>query len=143
MKTLLEKLNFKGQLRIAVINAEEHFFKAISKELKGILTDREIDQRCPYEFMIFFVRSVKEVEHFVPIALHNLTADGILWFCYPKKSSKKYSSGLERDRGWKALNEYGFYGIRMVSIDEDWSAMRFRNIKYIKSKSGRYPTEKK
>jgi hypothetical protein len=27
----------------------------------------------------------------------------------------------------------------MVSIDEDWSAIRFRNIKYIKSTSSRFP----
>ena len=134
MKNLLDKLNYKGHLRIAVINAESHFFKAISKELKGVQTDREIDQRCPYEYMIFFVRSAEEVELFAPVALHNLTADGILWFCYPKKNSKKYSSDLERDRGWKALNEFGFYGIRMVAIDDDWSAMRFRNVKYIKSR---------
>jgi hypothetical protein len=73
--------------------------------------------------------------------LHNLTADGILWFCYPKKTSKKFSSDLERDRGWKALNDAGFFGIRMVSIDDDWSAMRFRNIRFIKSKSDRFPKQ--
>jgi hypothetical protein len=31
------------------------------------------------------------------------------------------------------LNDSGFHEIRMVSIDEDWSAMRFRNVKFIKS----------
>ena len=58
--------------------------------------------------MILFVKSAAEVELLAPVALHNLTADGILWFCYPKKSSKKYSSDLERDNGWKALNDSGF-----------------------------------
>ncbi len=138
MKELLGKLNYKGYKRIAVINAEKIFSRAISKELKGVITDNEIDQRCPYEFIMIFVRTVSEVSYFAPMALHNLTADGILWFCYPKKSSKLYSSGLERDRGWNALNELGFHGIRMVAIDEDWSAMRFRNIKYIKSISARF-----
>jgi hypothetical protein len=141
MKELLYKLNYKGQPRIAVMNAEEPFFNAVTKELKGVITDKEIDQRCPYEFMIIFVKTVREVEDLAPVALHNLTADGVMWFCYPKKSSKKYSSDLERDIGWKALNEAGLYGIRMVSIDDDWSAMRFRNIKYIKSKSGRFPKQ--
>jgi hypothetical protein len=85
-----------------------------------------------------FVSSVAEVEDFAPIALHNLTADGILWFCYPKKTSKKYTTGPERDRGWKSMNDAGFYGIRLVSIDNDWSAMRFRNVKFIKSSSGKF-----
>jgi hypothetical protein len=141
MKELLKKLNYKDQARIAVINAEEPFFKAVSKELKGVVTDNEIDQRCPYEFMILFVKTVSEVKNLTQIALHNLTADGVLWFCYPKKSSKKYSSDLERDKGWKALKEAGFYGIRMVAIDDDWSAMRFRNIRFIKSTSDRFPKQ--
>jgi hypothetical protein len=138
MKDLLKKLNYKEQKRIAVINAEDIFLTKLTKELNDIIIDKEIDQRCPYNFMMIFTGSVSEVEHFAPIALHNLTADGILWFCYPKKTSKKYIiSGPERDRGWKSLNDAGFYGVRMVAIDDDWSAMRFRNVKYIKSNSGR------
>lgn len=138
MTELLKKLNYKGHKRIAVINAEPGFLKIITRELKDIITDTEIDQRCPYEFIMIFVRSEAEVEHYSPIALRNLTADGILWFCYPKKSSKRFKSDLERDRGWKAMNDFNFHGIRMVAIDDDWSAMRFRNIKYIKSTSGRF-----
>jgi hypothetical protein len=140
MKEVLKKLNYKGYKRIAVINSEESLFKAISEELKDVITDREIDQRYAYDFMIIFVQTIKEVNDYSPAALHNLAADGVLWFCYPKKSSKMYSSELERDRGWKTLNDLGFYGIRMIAVDENWSAMRFRNIKYIKSTSGRYPS---
>jgi hypothetical protein len=136
MKNLLNKFNYKGQERIAVINAEESFTISISNELRDVIIDNEIDPRYPYEFIILFVKSVSEVEFLTPIALHNLLADGVLWFCYPKKTSKKYSSDIDRDHGWKALNDSGFHGIRMVAIDEDWSAMRFRNIKYIKSSSG-------
>jgi hypothetical protein len=143
MKNLLNKLNYKGQNRIAVINAEEDFFKAVSRELKNVYTDSMIDQRCPYGYMIFFVRSPEEVEQYAPLALHNLTADGILWFCYPKKTSKKYVSELDRDHGWKTLNDSGFFGIRMVAIDDDWSAMRFRDARFIKSASGKYVVERK
>jgi len=141
MKDLLRKLNYKGYNRILILNADEGFLKNISDELKDVIVDIEIDQRCPYNFMIIFVKSVKTVENISPSALHNLTADGVLWFCYPKKSSRKLSSDLERDRGWKSLNDMGFHGIRMVSVDDDWSAMRFRNIKYIKSTSDRYPKQ--
>lgn len=139
MKELLDKLSYRDYRRIAVINAEPKFLREISRELIGVIIDSEIDQRCPYEFMIIFVKSISEVNHQSPVALHNLTADGVLWFCYPKKSSKLHVRGLERDHGWHKLNELGFFGIRMVAVDEDWAAMRFRNIKYIKSTSSRFP----
>jgi hypothetical protein len=133
MKNLLVKLNYKGQKRIALINAEENFTFSFSNELKDVMIDKEIDPRYPYSFIILFVKSILEVELITPIALHNLMADGILWFCYPKKSSKKYNTDLDRDHGWKALNDSGLHGVRLISIDEDWSAMRFRNVKFIKS----------
>ena len=138
MKKLLDKLNYKGQERISVINAEESFIISLSTELKDVIIDQKIDPRYPYEFMIIFVKSVSEVELLAPMTLHNLMADGVLWFCYPKKTSKKYRSDIDRDHGWKVLNDSGLYGIRVVAIDEDWSALRFRNIKYIKSTSGRF-----
>ena len=138
MKNLLVKLNYKRQERIAVINAEESFFISISDELEDVIIDKEIDPRYPYDFIILFVKNVKEVEFLTPIALHNLMADGVLWFCYPKKSSKKYSSDLDRDHGWKDLIDSGLHGVRMAAIDDDWSAMRFRNKKFIKSTSDRF-----
>ena len=138
MKTLLEKLNYKGQKRIAIINAEEDFRLTESDELKDIQVDNNIDQRYPYDFMIIFVRQAEEVKRITPVALHNLTVEGLLWFCYPKKTSKKHSASLDRDHGWKPLNDLDFLGIRMVSIDDDWSAMRFRNRKYIKATSDRF-----
>jgi hypothetical protein len=139
MSTLLEKLNYKGNDRIAVLNAEKDFISSLSEGLNDVKIDREIDPRFPYHFILIFVRNQAEVETFTPIALHNLLCDGVLWFCYPKKSSQKYKSNIDRDHGWKTLNESGFYGIRLISIDDDWSALRFRSIKFIKSSSGRFP----
>ena len=133
MRKLLNKLNYKGQERIALINAEEDFALSLSNELKGVVVDKEIDPRYPYSFIILFVKSVSEVEHLTPMALHNLMADGVLWFCYPRKGSKKHHSDLDRDHGWKALIDAGLQGIRIVAVDNDWSALRFRNTKYIKS----------
>jgi hypothetical protein len=138
MKNLLDKLNYKGQKRIAVINAEETFMQSISSELVDVIIDGKIDPRYPYQFIIIFVKSVSDVDQIAPMTVHNLMADGVLWFCYPKKTSKKFSSDIDRDHGWKALNDSGLHGIRMVAIDEDWSALRFRNKKYIKSTSDRF-----
>ena len=138
MKNLLEKLNYKGQKRISIINADSAFINSISPELKDVTIDQKIDPRYPYEFIIIFVKTVSDVEQFAPMTLHNLKADGVLWFSYPKKTSKKYSSEIDRDHGWKVLNDSGFHGVRLIAVDTDWSALRFRNKKYIKSTSERF-----
>jgi len=138
MKTILDKLNYKGQKRISIINAEKDFINSLTSELKDLTIDQKIDPRYPYEFIVIFVKSVAEVEQIAPITIHNLMADGILWFCYPKKTSKKYTSDINRDRGWKTLNDSGLHGIRLVAIDENWLALRFRHKKYIKSTSEKF-----
>jgi hypothetical protein len=138
MEDLLTKLNYKGHNRIAIINAEDAFYNSLNQSLEDVIIDKEIDPRCPYGFMLLFVKDVSEVELLTPIAIHNLMTDGVLWLCYPKKTSKLHLSELSRDNGWKVLNDYGFYGIRIVSIDEDWSALRFRSVKFIKSRSDKY-----
>lgn len=138
MKKLFEKLNYKGQDRIAIINAEEDFINLASEELINVTIDRKIDPRFPYDFIVVFVKSVSEINHFSSLAIHNLLVDGTLWFCYPKKPIRKNSHNIDRDHGWKALNDSGFRGVRIIAIDENWSALRFRNIKFIKSLRNRF-----
>jgi len=134
VEALYKKLNYKGQNRIAVLNCSEEFYNNSANFLSGVQIDTVIDPRYPYEFMLVFAELVIEVENYAPKALHNLVNDGILWFAYPKKTSKKScSSDLDRDHGWLVLTEKGFDKVRQVAIDDDWSALRFRNIRFIKS----------
>jgi hypothetical protein len=60
------------------------------------------------------------------------SGDAVVWFAYPKGSSKKYKSEITRDHGWQILGELGFEGVRAIAIDEDWSAIRFRRVEFIK-----------
>ena len=86
-----------------------------------------------YEFALFFVKSKEDVKRAAPKAADKVQGDGILWFAYPKKSSKILKTDLSRDDGWQPLGEWGFEPVRQVAIDDDWSALRFRRVKYIKS----------
>ena len=138
MEKLLSKLNYKQQKRIAVVNATGEFLASLKKTFPELVVDSEIDQRYPYEFLLVFVRFVKQTEAIAPLALHNLVSDGVLWFAYPKKTSKKYSSDIDRDHGWEGLVNAGFYPVRQVAIDDDWSALRFRNARFIKSDLSRF-----
>jgi hypothetical protein len=55
-----------------------------------------------------------------------------VWFAYPKGTSKRYTSQINRDKGWQVLGDLGFEPVRSVAIDEDWSASRFRRVEFIK-----------
>jgi hypothetical protein len=59
--------------------------------------------------------------------------DVVIWFAYPKGTSKKYKCEFNRDTGWEIFGKLGFEPVRAVAIDEDWSALRFRRVSFIKT----------
>jgi len=132
MEYLLKKLNYKGQDRICVVNGNNGFVNELNRVNPSLRVDEEIDPKFLYEFCLIFVTDKSELKETVPQSIHNLANDGVLWFAYPKKSSRKYDSEINRDNGWDIVNSHGFEPVRQVSIDEDWSALRFRNVKYIR-----------
>ncbi len=82
--------------------------------------------------MIAFTPASGEVEKLGPACIHNLSDDGKLWLAYPKGTSRRYKSDINRDHGWETVTGAGFRPVSQVAIDEDWSALRFRNLKYVK-----------
>jgi hypothetical protein len=76
-----------------------------------------------------------EVDALARVVSAKAKGDAVVWFAYPKGTSKRYKCDFNRDSGWAALGAAGFEGVRLVAIDEDWSAMRFRRAEFIKSMS--------
>ena len=133
MTPLFKKLNFKNFERIAVLNAPEEFEKELNEMMPFTTIDKAISSAAPYNFVLAFVKTDADITACAELMKENLADDVVLWFAYPKQSSKKYKSTINRDRGWSALGQLGYEPVRMVAIDNDWSALRFRNIKNIKN----------
>lgn len=125
------KLNLKDQTEIVVLNAPASF-EAELKALKGVTVRRDV-KGGDIEFALAFVMTQKEVDTLGPQVAKKAKGDPIVWFAYPKGSSKKYQSQINRDSGWGVMGKAGFEPVRMVAIDEDWSALRFRRVEFIKT----------
>jgi hypothetical protein len=60
----------------------------------------------------------------LPGAVKSLGEEARLWVAYPKAG--KLDTDLNRDRLWPLLERKGFEGVRLVALDDTWSAMMFR-----------------
>jgi hypothetical protein len=96
----------------------------------NVLTSLEACSKI--NFILAFVTAKEEVERLVPIINAKLNGDAIVWFAYVKGTSKRYKSDINRDNGWQSLEIVSMIPVRGVAIDDDWSALRFRKIEYIK-----------
>ena len=76
------------------------------------------------EAVVLYAATAKDLASALPVARKRLGADGRLWIAYPK--AKKLGTDLNRDSLWKLMEPAGFEGVRLVSLDDTWSAMMFR-----------------
>ena len=129
---VFKKLNLKDQTEIAIVNAPASFEPEIAS-LRGVAVRRSFASGAPLSFSLAFVTKQGDVDACARGTAERTVGDAVVWFAYPKQSSKRYSSEIDRDRGWDVLGAAGFEPVRMVAIDEDWSAVRFRRVDFIKS----------
>lgn len=129
---LWKKLNLKDQKQLAILNAPASFEAAIA-DLPAVQVHRDLNAPSEVTFLLAFVTERDEIEAIAAQLGKLAQGDIIVWLCYPKGTSKRYTCNFNRDTGWTAMGNAGFEGVRMVAIDEDWSAFRFRRVEYVKT----------
>ena len=132
MATVFAKLNLKDHKKIVVLDSPSSFESELAA-LEGVEVIRELKKAKQVTFSLAFVTTPDEIEALAHKLALKAEGDAIVWFAYPKGTSKRYKSQINRDHGWNVLGHEGFEPVRMVAIDEDWSAKRFRRTSFIKN----------
>lgn len=130
MTPLFKKLNLGNATVAHVLNAPASIEPELSA-LEQVQIRR--DATGPVGFALAFVTTLDEVERATEQLTPNAVDDATLWMAYPKGTSKNYRCELNRDTGWGSLGAAGYEPVRQVAIDEDWSALRFRQVAHIKT----------
>ena len=132
MSPVFAKLNLKLQREILIVNAPDSFEPEL-RALKDVKVVRDPRQAGAVYFALAFATRQAEVDALSKVLAVQAEGDALLWFAYPKGSSHRYQCEFNRDTGWTVMRAAGFDTVRQIAIDEDWSALRFRRIEYIKT----------
>ena len=120
---LVKKLQLKSNNTILLINPPSWYVTEIGRSLERVtVTDRP---EGTFDCVHLFVKNSNELKRLAATSVAAVTPDGLLWISYPKRSSSM-ATDLTRDAGWQVIDRMGYDGVRQVSIDDDWSAVRFR-----------------
>lgn len=124
MTTLAAKLRVPQGGRAGVLNAPSEHRGSIAPDAAE---DRELD------FLLLFVRNAEELRRFGAGAARSIKSGGVFWVAYPKGGKTKGATDLPATPWWHrrdVLGEYtgvaGYGPIAQVSIDDHWTALRFR-----------------
>jgi len=129
---LFKKLNLGAHDEIVLLNAPDSFESEL-RQLKGIKLIRDPSKPKAIKFGLAFAMTQAQLDRASKLLAAAADGDAVLWFAYPKGTSKRYACEFNRDSGWGVIRAAGFDSVRMVAIDEDWSALRFRHLQYMKS----------
>ena len=126
--SLVKKLRIQAGQRILIMNAPSGYMD----ELGDLPEDFDVAQEPSgtFDFVHLFVKNVAELERLGPVAIEAVKYDGLLWMSYPKRSSK-VRTDITRDVGWDVLTQAGLRPVTQVSINDVWSALRFRPVEEV------------
>jgi hypothetical protein len=126
MTEVFKKLNYKAHKRVLVYAAPASF----EPELAA-MSEAEIHRKpkpgSRYDFVLSFTPMKTDLVKAAKLLTPFTEYDAVVWFAYPKQSSKAFTSDLSRELCWEALIPFGLQPVWQIAIDDDWSALRFKS----------------
>ncbi len=122
-KSLAEKIRVRAGSAVAVLNCPKP-----PDALLGPMPDKASVQLTldnPADLVLLFVRNSEELGQHVQAIADKLSPALELWVAYPKQSSE-IETDLTRDAGWDPMHRLGWGVVSLVSVDDTWTAMRFK-----------------
>lgn len=121
MQDVLKKLKFKD--KAVILNAPAD----IAKEIGEPRFATSFDKKVKSFNTLVFVNNKQELLNFLNKQLKNIEPDSVLWFAYPKGTSK-IKTDINRDSIRTLGEEFNMTTVTAISIDDTWSALRFRPV---------------
>ncbi|RSK29022.1 DUF3052 domain-containing protein [Bacillus sp. HMF5848] len=130
---MLKKLQIKESVSPLLIhNAPTHYIDLLRADDTSIEI-HAVPEDSSYPFIQVFATSNESLQIAALELEPLLVEEGLLWLCYPKKSSKTFKgSNCSRETVGALLAERDYEPVRQIAIDEDWSALRLRKVEHIK-----------
>ncbi|MEL4308009.1 hypothetical protein [Joostella sp. CR20] len=130
MKTLFEKLKLENQKEILILNEPDGFAEQLA-ELVDIEIYQSLIQVNKMEFALVFVSNIKELENQIHTLHPKLKDDVVLWVAHPRKKSEKLQTDITNAYDWHPLIKHRYEPVKVLKINPDWEAVRFRRAEYL------------
>lgn len=120
---LAKKLGIKENCNILLYNNPENYFDLFSDLPNGIHLLTKIEPESA-DFMHLFCMSFDELNSIIANYKNAMTKSAFMWISWPKASSK-IKTDLKRDIIREFLIKNGLVDVKVASIDEYWSGLKF------------------
>ena len=124
-KSIAQKLFIKPGNKFLLVNPPAGYIAQMGQLPEGTIFMS--DSSCVVEVIQVFVTNRLELETQLPKLKEWLAPKGMIWVTYHKGTSKM-KTDINRDTINAYAGSLGLQGVAMISIDDDWSALRLKLI---------------
>lgn len=93
--------------------------------LGGLSEDIAISEGDPADILLAYIEDREQLERNLLALKSSIKEDGALWIAYHKGSSS-VDTDINRDSISAYAQENGLKGVAMISINDNWSALRLK-----------------
>ena len=119
---LAKKIGIKEGSRIALVNAPKDFQSELGELPDGVKFLKPSTKSL--DIILFFVLSEQTLARDFAKLADRLTANGMIWIAWPKKSS-----GVATDLSFECVQriglDAGLVDVKICAVDETWSGLKF------------------
>ncbi len=134
MKTLAEKLGVKAGMRVALVNAPEDFepgATAAGADVSSTLSGA-------FDRILAFVKNTSQLDENFDRWKSHTHPESIVWICWPKRTDA--DADLNIKTVIRIGYEHGMVESNAISIDDEWSGLKFTHPKSGKTYNNSYGT---
>jgi hypothetical protein len=134
MTNITKKLQIKPGSVWLLYNAPVNYLPLIDPLPGGAQISHEA--KGEYNGIQLFIKNSTELTQALQIIKPLLKPGTILWVTYPKKSSG-IQTDLEMMSSWDELTHLSLRPVTAISVNETWTALRFKPVEHTKTSEGR------
>jgi hypothetical protein len=136
-KTVAAKMGFKSGHRVLALNAPRGYEALVGGLPPGAKLVKDTTSAAVVADLVhLFVKDRAELGREAARALAGVGDGNLLWISYPKKTSG-IATDISRDVGWEPIRAAGWEPVSIVSIDDTWSALRWKRAGTIPARAKR------
>jgi len=132
INAIAKKLGIKKDFKVLVINQPANL-KDFLLPLPENAEQMKKAGKQTADAVLLFASNISDLNTYFESLRNAVKPSGLLWIAYPKGTSK-VKTDISRDKGWDVVNKAGLTGVSLISLDDMWSAMRFKPLEEIKNK---------
>ena len=121
---LPRKLGLKAGARLGLAGAPSNFLATLGELPEGVTTVDAKGRSGPFDVIVFFARSTRDLETAFASLREKLDVAGGLWISWPKKLSGVATDLTEASVRAIGLGT-GLVDNKVCAIDDVWSGLRF------------------